>query len=157
MVRATNAGGEAQSIADLAVFEPKPETMVEMHKTVVYEDVQGKSIVQVINNLYWKSLFSAQYFTYFIFERNSVIYFRENVKEFNVYSIWDVIQWSWIYKYLWYYIALSPKQRKRRYHQVLLSWANQNRRRSSRVYCSSQLRRWPRLRSTPCERSTSQK
>ncbi|RLU22075.1 hypothetical protein DMN91_006455 [Ooceraea biroi] len=29
MVRATNAGGEAQSIADIAVFEPKPETMVE--------------------------------------------------------------------------------------------------------------------------------
>jgi hypothetical protein len=48
MVRATNAGGEAQSIADVAVFEPKPETMVEMHKTLIYEDIQGKNIVQVI-------------------------------------------------------------------------------------------------------------
>jgi len=48
MVRATNAGGEAQSIADVAVFEPKPETMVEMHKTLIYEDIQGKNVVQVI-------------------------------------------------------------------------------------------------------------
>jgi len=48
MVRATNAGGEAQSIADVAVFEPKPETMVEVHKTLVYEDIHGKSVVQVI-------------------------------------------------------------------------------------------------------------
>ncbi|XP_015607040.1 titin isoform X3 [Cephus cinctus] len=46
MVRATNAGGEAQSIADFAVFEPTPDTMVEVHKTVVYENVQDKGIVQ---------------------------------------------------------------------------------------------------------------
>ncbi|XP_011705984.1 PREDICTED: uncharacterized protein LOC105461199 isoform X2 [Wasmannia auropunctata] len=46
MVRATNAGGEAQSIADVAVFEPKPDTMVEMHKTVIYENIQDKSVVQ---------------------------------------------------------------------------------------------------------------
>ncbi|XP_012286354.1 titin [Orussus abietinus] len=38
MVRATNAGGEAQSIADFAVFEPTPDTMVEVHKTVIYEN-----------------------------------------------------------------------------------------------------------------------
>lgn len=49
MVRATNAGGEAQSIADVAVFEPKPDTMVEVHKTVIYENIQDKSAVQVIN------------------------------------------------------------------------------------------------------------
>lgn len=48
MVRATNAGGEAQSIADVAIFEPKPDTMVEVHKTVVYENVQDKGVVQVI-------------------------------------------------------------------------------------------------------------
>ncbi|XP_071560873.1 uncharacterized protein [Temnothorax nylanderi] len=46
MVRATNAGGEAQSIADIAVFEPKPDTMVEVHKTVIYENIQDKSAVQ---------------------------------------------------------------------------------------------------------------
>ncbi|XP_031789486.1 uncharacterized protein LOC100679567 isoform X4 [Nasonia vitripennis] len=43
MVRATNAGGEAQSIADFAVFEPTPDTMVEMHKTLVYENVADKN------------------------------------------------------------------------------------------------------------------
>jgi hypothetical protein len=42
MVQATNAGGEAQSIADFAVFEPTPDTMVEMHKTLVYENIQDK-------------------------------------------------------------------------------------------------------------------
>jgi len=52
MVRATNAGGEAQSIADIAVFEPKPETMVELHKTVIYENIQDKSVVQVSYLLY---------------------------------------------------------------------------------------------------------
>lgn len=52
MVRATNAGGEAQSIADIAVFEPKPDTMVEVHKTVIYENVHDKSLVQVTDLLY---------------------------------------------------------------------------------------------------------
>lgn len=47
MVRAINAGGEAQSIADIAVFEPKPDTMVEVHKTVIYENIQDESVVQV--------------------------------------------------------------------------------------------------------------
>ncbi|XP_046833268.1 uncharacterized protein LOC124430549 isoform X7 [Vespa crabro] len=46
MVRATNAGGEAQSIADFAVFEPTPDTMTEVHKTVIYENVQDKKIIQ---------------------------------------------------------------------------------------------------------------
>lgn len=36
--KATNSGGEALSIADFAVFEPTPDTMVEVVKTVVYED-----------------------------------------------------------------------------------------------------------------------
>lgn len=40
MVKATNAGGEAQSIADIAVYEPTPDTMVEVVKTVVFEDVR---------------------------------------------------------------------------------------------------------------------
>ncbi|KAJ8687531.1 hypothetical protein QAD02_023325 [Eretmocerus hayati] len=43
MVQATNAGGEAQSIADFAVFEPTPDTMVEMHKTLVYENANDKN------------------------------------------------------------------------------------------------------------------
>ncbi|XP_012061613.1 PREDICTED: uncharacterized protein LOC105624873 [Atta cephalotes] len=46
MIRATNAGGEAQSIADIAVFEPKPDTMVEVHKTVIYENIQDKNVIQ---------------------------------------------------------------------------------------------------------------
>lgn len=40
MVRATNSSGEAQSIADFAVFEPTPDTMVEVVKTLVFEDMQ---------------------------------------------------------------------------------------------------------------------
>ncbi|KAJ8980936.1 hypothetical protein NQ317_000946 [Molorchus minor] len=40
MVRAVNAGGEAQSIADIAVYEPTPDTMLEVVKTVVFEDVR---------------------------------------------------------------------------------------------------------------------
>lgn len=39
MVRAINSGGEAQSIADVAIFDPTPDTMVEVVKTVVFEDV----------------------------------------------------------------------------------------------------------------------
>ncbi|XP_033210464.1 titin isoform X2 [Belonocnema kinseyi] len=46
MVHATNAGGEAQSIADFAVFEPTPDTMIEFHKTLVYENVQDKDVVE---------------------------------------------------------------------------------------------------------------
>ncbi|XP_039306302.1 uncharacterized protein LOC105193639 isoform X2 [Solenopsis invicta] len=46
MVRATNTGGEAQSIADIAVFEPEPDTMIEVHKTVIYENIQDKNVVQ---------------------------------------------------------------------------------------------------------------
>lgn len=44
MVRATNAGGEAQSIADFAVIEPTPERMVEVVKTVVFENVKDKKV-----------------------------------------------------------------------------------------------------------------
>lgn len=44
MVRAVNAGGEAQSIADFAVIEPTPERMVEVVKTVVFENVKDKKV-----------------------------------------------------------------------------------------------------------------
>ncbi|XP_037939332.1 uncharacterized protein LOC119672375 isoform X4 [Teleopsis dalmanni] len=37
MVKATNAGGEAKSIADCAVLEPSPERLQEVVKTIVYE------------------------------------------------------------------------------------------------------------------------
>lgn len=47
MVHAMNSGGEAQSIADFAVFEPTPDTMVEMHKTLVYENLQDKNAKKV--------------------------------------------------------------------------------------------------------------
>ncbi|XP_063986915.1 muscle M-line assembly protein unc-89 isoform X2 [Diachasmimorpha longicaudata] len=44
MVNASNPGGEAQSIADFAVFEPTPDTMVEVHKTIVYENMADKDL-----------------------------------------------------------------------------------------------------------------
>lgn len=50
MVRAINSGGEAQSIADIAVFEPTPDTMVEVVKTVVFEDVEKQEIVVSVFN-----------------------------------------------------------------------------------------------------------
>ncbi|XP_017842327.1 uncharacterized protein LOC108599780 isoform X4 [Drosophila busckii] len=37
MVKATNAGGEAKSIADCAILEPSPERMQEVVKTIIYE------------------------------------------------------------------------------------------------------------------------
>ncbi|KAH8366022.1 hypothetical protein KR093_008411 [Drosophila rubida] len=37
MVKATNAGGEAKSIADCAILEPSPERMQEVVRTIVYE------------------------------------------------------------------------------------------------------------------------
>lgn len=37
MIKATNAAGEAKSIADCAILEPTPERMQEVVKTVVYE------------------------------------------------------------------------------------------------------------------------
>lgn len=49
MVRATNSGGEAQSIADFAVFEPTPDTMVEVHKTLVCENIKDKKVEEVSN------------------------------------------------------------------------------------------------------------
>ncbi|XP_017464232.1 PREDICTED: myosin-binding protein C, slow-type-like [Rhagoletis zephyria] len=37
MVKATNAGGEAKSIADCAILEPTPERLQEVVKTILYE------------------------------------------------------------------------------------------------------------------------
>lgn len=50
MVKATNSGGEAQSIADIAVFEPTPDTMVEVVKTVVFEDVKKQETLNSFSN-----------------------------------------------------------------------------------------------------------
>lgn len=44
MVRAVNAGGEAQSIADFIVLEPTPERMIEIVKTVKIENVDGQTV-----------------------------------------------------------------------------------------------------------------
>lgn len=44
MVRAINPGGEAQSIADFVVIEPTPERMIEVVKTVVFENVQDQKV-----------------------------------------------------------------------------------------------------------------
>lgn len=49
MVKAVNAGGEAQSIADFAVLEPTPDRMVEVIKTVVFDEVP--SVSSVFSNL----------------------------------------------------------------------------------------------------------
>lgn len=55
MVRATNAGGEAQSIADIAVIEPAPDSMVEVVKSVVFEDVRKhETLVRIF---YQKKIF----------------------------------------------------------------------------------------------------
>lgn len=47
MIIAKNAGGEAQSMADFAVFEPTPDTMVEVHKTLVYDNKADKKNAHV--------------------------------------------------------------------------------------------------------------
>lgn len=39
MVKAENSGGEAQSIADFLVMESQPDRMVEVTKTVVFNDL----------------------------------------------------------------------------------------------------------------------
>lgn len=44
MVKAINAAGEAQSIADFAVLEPTPDRMVEVVKTVVFDNVQNHQV-----------------------------------------------------------------------------------------------------------------
>ncbi|XP_065160451.1 titin-like isoform X4 [Atheta coriaria] len=49
MVCAVNPGGEAQSIADIAVFDPTPDTMVEVVKTVVYEDVRKHETMKLVS------------------------------------------------------------------------------------------------------------
>ncbi|CAG9864548.1 unnamed protein product [Phyllotreta striolata] len=49
MVRATNSGGEAQSIADVAVIEPAPDSMVEVVKSVVFEDVRKHETLLITN------------------------------------------------------------------------------------------------------------
>lgn len=51
MVRAVNAGGEAQSIADFAVIEPTPERMVEVVKTVTFENVRGDQKVPPLQQI----------------------------------------------------------------------------------------------------------
>lgn len=79
MVRATNAGGEAQSIADVAVFEPKPDTMVEVHKTVIYENVQDKNILQVICHFFDDYFTSLYYMPNLLFESCSIHYVFRNL------------------------------------------------------------------------------
>lgn len=59
MVRAVNSGGEAQSIADMAVFEPTPDTMVEVVKTVVFEDVRKHETL--VSKLYIRQMFKFLY------------------------------------------------------------------------------------------------
>jgi hypothetical protein len=49
MVIATNAGGEAQSIADFLVVEQQPERMVEVSKTVVFNDIMPNQIQVKLN------------------------------------------------------------------------------------------------------------
>lgn len=62
MVTAINEGGEAQSIADFAVFEPTPDTMVEVVKTVVFEDVHKHETLVI----YFLNLFEYINLSFFI-------------------------------------------------------------------------------------------
>lgn len=52
MVKAINSGGEAQSIADIAIFEPTPDTMIEVVKTVVFEDVEKQEIMVSVPKIF---------------------------------------------------------------------------------------------------------
>lgn len=47
MVKATNSGGEAQSIADFMVLENQPDRMVEITKTTVFSDISPEQIRKV--------------------------------------------------------------------------------------------------------------
>jgi hypothetical protein len=44
MVRAVNAGGEAESIADFAVVESQPDRVIEVVKTRIYD---GQPMIKV--------------------------------------------------------------------------------------------------------------
>lgn len=44
MVKATNSGGEAQSIADFLVLESQPDRMVEITKTTVFSDLPAAQL-----------------------------------------------------------------------------------------------------------------
>lgn len=63
MVKAVNAAGEAQSIADFAVLEPTPDRMVEVVKTVVFDHVQN----QQVQMTYLCIIFSRSIITEFYF------------------------------------------------------------------------------------------
>lgn len=79
MVKATNSGGEAQSIADIAVYEPTPDTMVEVVKTVVFEDVRKhetlvRYFVEVLHIfMYNNETFLYQIFVYVVVISRKVI------------------------------------------------------------------------------------
>ena len=66
MVRATNAGGEAKSIADCVIVEPTPERMVEVVKTVIFDDAKDISaeVCLKIHN-YLKKYFIVNYLIFF--------------------------------------------------------------------------------------------
>lgn len=68
MVKATNSGGEAQSIADIAVYEPTPDTMVEVVKTVVFEDVRKhETLVRYFVEVLHIFMYNNETFLYQIF------------------------------------------------------------------------------------------
>jgi hypothetical protein len=48
MVKALNAGGEAQSIADFLVVDSQPDRMIEVTKTMVFSDLQQNNKVSLI-------------------------------------------------------------------------------------------------------------
>jgi hypothetical protein len=59
MVRAVNAGGEAESIADFAVIEAHPDRMIEINKTVVFD---GLPMIKVMF-----CLFCTLFYTFVLF------------------------------------------------------------------------------------------
>lgn len=44
MVKAVNAGGEAQSIADFLVVDSQPDRMIEVTKTMVFADLPQNNV-----------------------------------------------------------------------------------------------------------------
>lgn len=52
MVKAINSGGEAHSIADFLVVEPQEGRMLEITKTVVFNDVKPEEVSFLFAKLY---------------------------------------------------------------------------------------------------------
>lgn len=69
MVKAVNAGGEAQSIADFLVVDSQPDRMIEVTKTMVFSDLPQNNVKVSEFLIYLFSL-------YFILKYEITIYLK---------------------------------------------------------------------------------